>query len=78
MTHHNKTISKTKDTPKQVFVSHTPVLSEEKRGALRAISTIQLLIEYDTGKPFRGYVGLWTKADLVILFNKLSQERGDR
>jgi hypothetical protein len=34
MTHHNKTISKKKDISKRVFVSHTRVLPEEKRGAL--------------------------------------------
>jgi hypothetical protein len=73
-----KPFPKRRIQPKRILVSHAPVLSEEKCGALRAISTIQLLIEYDAGKPFRRYVGLWTKADLVILFNKLSQERGDR
>lgn len=34
MIHHNETISKKKDTPKRILVSHARVLPEEKRGAL--------------------------------------------
>ncbi len=35
----------------------------------------QLLIEYHAGKPLDGYVGLWTKADSVTLFDQLTLER---
>lgn len=39
MSHHNETNSKTKDTPKRVFVSHARVLPEEKRAALSTQET---------------------------------------
>jgi pyruvate,water dikinase len=50
-------------------------LKVEVSGAIiRGFVNEELLLEYDAAKPVTGYVGLWTKADSVTFFEKLTME----
>lgn len=50
-------------------------LRAEVRGrGIRCYLNDRAVLEYEAGKPVRGYVGLWTKADSVTLFDGLAIE----